>query len=86
MWVSLLALGIFSTFGPTPGSIEGLIYTNIPVGFQLLGLIEVLLQALLLSVILFWWVNHPEKKWLSWVLGLAFLLVLIMSLMGVFLG
>ncbi len=86
MWVSLVILGIFSTFGPTPGSIEGLIYTNIPVNFQLLGLIEVILQALLLSVILFWWVKYPEKKWLNWVMGLAFLFVLLMSVLGVVMG
>ena len=86
MWVSLVVLGIFSTFGPTPGSIEGLIYTNIPVNFQMLGLIEVILQALLLSALLFWWVKYPEKKWLNWVMGLAFLLVLLMSSLGVVMG
>jgi len=86
MWVSLVVLGIFSTFGPTPGSIEGLIYTNIPVKFQLLGLIEVILQALLFSALLFWWVKYPEKKWLNWVMGLAFLLVLLMSSLGVVMG
>lgn len=86
MWVSLVVLGIFSTFGPAPGSIEGLIYTNIPMNFQLLGLIEVILQALLLSVILFWWVNHPEKKWVNWIMGLAFGLALLMSALGVLMG
>jgi hypothetical protein len=86
MWLCLVFLGILSTFGPTPGSIEGLIYTNIPVGFQLLGLTEVILQALLLSVILFWWMKHPEKKWLNWVMGLAFGLVLLMSALGVVMG
>ena len=86
MWVTLVVVGIFSTFGPTPGSIEGLIYTTIPVDFQLLGLIEVILQALLLSVVLYWWVNNPEKKWPNWVLGLAFLLVIVMSILGVVMG
>src|SRR3990172_3169080 len=53
MWWLLVALGILSTFGPAPGSIEGLIYTLIPLTDQLTGLLEVIPQALLLSVILF---------------------------------
>ncbi|MEZ4714809.1 MAG: hypothetical protein R2851_01760 [Caldilineaceae bacterium] len=69
LWIMLVVVGIFSTFGPAPGSVEGLIYTTLPVGGQLGGLIEVLAQALLLAVVLFYWVNHPEKRWLSWTLG-----------------
>src|SRR5687768_1752728 len=73
LWWLLLALGVLSTFGPAPGSVEGLIYTIIPPLDQILGLWEVLLQSLLLSGILFYWVNHPEKRWLNWTLGAVFL-------------
>ncbi|NUM77302.1 hypothetical protein HUU40_23335, partial [candidate division KSB1 bacterium] len=31
LWWLLVALGILSTFGPPPGSIEGMIYTRIPI-------------------------------------------------------
>ena len=31
-WLLLVALGIFSTFGPAPGSVEGAIYTTLPLG------------------------------------------------------
>ncbi len=82
LWWLLVALGILSTFGPPPGSIEGMIYTRIPILDQLTGWLEVVPQALLLSVILFYWVNHPEKKWLNWVMGVVFLLLLLMPVAG----
>jgi hypothetical protein len=73
---ALVALGILSTFGPAAGSLEGLIYTRVPVRSQLRGWIEVVPQALLFSAMLCYWVNHPAKKWLNWLLGAAFFVVL----------
>jgi hypothetical protein len=86
MWWCLVALGILSTFGPAPGSIEGLIYTVIPLADQLTGLLEIGLQSLLLSLILFYWVRHPEKRWLTWVLVGAFVVVLLLPTLGLLLG
>lgn len=86
LWWLLVALGILSTFGPSPGSIEGMIYTVIPVVSQILGLWETLLQSLLLSVILFYWINHPEKRWLSWTLGILFGLCIILPILGLLFG
>jgi len=57
MWIVLVVVGVFSTFGPSPGSVEGLVHTTIPAGVQMLGLIEVLIQSLLLSISLFYWVR-----------------------------
>lgn len=85
MWWTLVGLGILSTFGPPPASIEGMIYTIIPIADQLTGLLEVVPQALLLSVILFYWINHPEKRWLNWVLGTVFFLVLLLTALGLLL-
>ena len=86
LWWLLLALGVLSTFGPAPGSVEGLIYTVIPPRAQMLGLWEVLLQSLLFSVVLFHWVNHREKRWMSWILAIAFCIVMILPLMGLLLA
>jgi hypothetical protein len=63
-----------------------MIYTTIPPLKQILGLWEVLLQSLLFSVILFYWVNHPEKRWLAWTLGIAFSIVIILPLLGLLAG
>jgi hypothetical protein len=81
LWWVLVALGILSTFGAAPGSVEGIVYTIIPV--TITSYVEVVPQAFLLSWILFYWVNHPEKKWISWVLGIFFVLIILMSALGV---
>jgi hypothetical protein len=86
MWVMLVFVGIFSTFGPTPGSIEGLVYTKLPIGGQLFGLIEIMVQSFLLSVVTFYWVTHPEKCWVSWVLAGLFVIILLMGILGVLVG
>ncbi|HYM77218.1 MAG TPA: hypothetical protein VE377_14690 [Candidatus Dormibacteraeota bacterium] len=81
MWWLLVALGILSTFGPAWGSVEGMIYTLAsPLG-QMRGWLEVVPQALLLSVILCYWVNHP-KKWLNWVLGAVFVVTMALPVLG----
>jgi hypothetical protein len=78
----LIGLGILSTFGAASGSIEGLIYTRAPILPQLRGGLEVVPQALLLSALLCYWVNHPGKKWLNWVLGIAFFVMVTLLVMG----
>jgi len=39
-------------------------------------------QALLLSAILFYWVNHPEKRWLNWLMGVIFVVMLLLPALG----
>ena len=80
-WI-LIAIGILSTFGPASGSIEGMIYTPVPILFQLRGWLEVVPQALLLSALLCCWVNHAEKKWLNWLLGVTFFVMLALPILG----
>jgi len=82
IWWTLVSLGILSTFGPAPGSLEGMVYTKIPIALQLMGWLEVATQALLLAVVLHYWVRHPEKLWLSWLLGVAFSFVLLLPTLG----
>jgi len=52
----------------------------------LTGLPEVILQALILSAVLFYWVNHPEKKWLNWVMGIMLILTLLLPVLGLLVG
>ena len=78
----LIALGILSTFGAVSGSIEGMIYTVVPIRFQLKGWLEIVPQALLFSALLCYWVNHPAKKWLNWLLGIVFLLMMALPVVG----
>jgi hypothetical protein len=82
LWLELVVLGILSPFGASPGSVEGMIYTTWPPRSHLLGLPEVFLQSLLLSVVLHYWVRHPGQKWLSWALGALLFLVLLLPALG----
>ena len=78
----LVTLGILPTFAATPGSVEGLLYTKMSIGLQISGWLEVMTQAPLLSVILYYWVNQPEQKWLASILGITYALVIIFSILG----
>jgi hypothetical protein len=86
MWIVLVVVGILGTFGPAPGSLEGMLYTVLPLWVHLRGLPEVLLQSLFLSLILFYWVNHPQKRWLNWVMGIAFVILMSFPILGLLAG
>jgi len=86
LWLVLVIVGILSPFGASPGSIEGIIYTVLPLWFHVMGLPEVVIQALLLAFLTYYWINHPEKKWLGWVFGITFALGILLSTMGVLAG
>ena len=83
LWAVLVIVGILSTFGPAPSSIEGVLYTVLPFWVHVMGLPEVVLQAFLLSVLLCYWVDHPEKRWLTWLLAAAFVVVMVFPVLGV---
>ena len=82
LWWILVALGILSTFGPAPGSIEGLVYTTIPIRDQLAGYLEVVPQACMLALGVVYWVEHPERRWLTWLLVVAFAAAIGLSFLG----
>lgn len=84
LWWLLVALGILSTFGPAPGSIEAMIYTDLDV--SLVTYIEVVTQALALSFLLHYWVNNRQLRWLNWMMGLAFFVVMLLPTLGLLVG
>ena len=61
LWAILVILGIFNTYGPAQGSIQGLIYLapieRLPVSASL-GMLEILAQPLLFSIV----VTYQRKK------------------------
>ena len=82
LWLILVVVGILSPFGPSPSSIEGMLYTVMPMWFHIVGLPEVFIQSGLLAFLTHYWVNHPEEKWLGWLFGVIFVMVVLMSLLG----
>jgi hypothetical protein len=86
LWALLVGLGIVNTYGPTPGSLEGMLYTVIPVPDQLKGYLEVVPQAGLFSFLLVHWVRHPEKRWLARTLTVLFAIAIALPLLGLLAG
>jgi hypothetical protein len=86
LWAVLAIVGVISPFGAAPASIEGMIYTTLPLWFHINGLPEILLQSLLLALLATYWLNHPQKKWLGWLMGIVFVIVLLLGTAGVLAG
>jgi hypothetical protein len=82
MWITLVCLSVLSSFGPTTTSIEGMIFTKLPLRIHLIGLPEILLQSFLLSFVVYHWVNNPEEDWLNWTMWTLFAIALIAPLLG----
>lgn len=82
LWGLLIGLSILSTTGPPPGSIEGFIYTKIPVLDQIKGYLEVVPQTGLFSLMLCFWYEKPKKAW-NIISVVLVILIMLMSFMGV---
>ncbi len=55
LWGLLVTIGILSTPAAAPGSIEGMLYSKIPMWYHLIGYPEIMLQTLVFSIWLVWW-------------------------------
>jgi len=86
LWLVLVVVGVFGPFGPAPGSVEGMIYTTLPLRFHLQSLPELVIQSLALAGLLWYWVTHPVKRWLTWGLGVAFVAVMVLPVLGLLAG
>jgi len=82
LWGLLIGLSILSTTGPPPGSIEGIIYTKIPIADQVKGYLEVVPQTGLFALLVFYWYEKPGKAW-NIVSTILVAMIILMSLMGV---
>ncbi len=82
LWSLFIGLAILGTAGPTPGSLEGLYFTKLPLKLHLLGLPEVVLQTLLFSVGLVFWCRKPAR-WKNVASGICLGLVMLMCIAGV---
>jgi hypothetical protein len=84
LWLMLVIVGILSTFAPAASSIEGVIYLKSGIGTNWGGLVEILIQSFLLSVITFYWVNHADLAILNWVCGIVFAAAILFTCLGLF--
>lgn len=62
LWGLFVVFGILGTPAAAPSSLEGLVYSRLPLWYHLLGLPEILLQTLAFSLILVWWEKRPAQS------------------------
>lgn len=62
LWVLFLGIGIIGAPSAAPGSIEGIVYSKLPLAFHFVGLPEVCSQTLLFSVLVYRHLNAAEEK------------------------
>ena len=60
-WFLSFGLGYFLTISAATGSFEGLIYTNIPIKYHLIGIPEIVLYLTLFTVFMWGWYKKPIK-------------------------
>ncbi len=61
LWLLFVVFAILSTTGAAPSSIEGMVYTRLPLWYHLIGLPEIMLQTLAFSLLLIWWDKRASK-------------------------
>jgi len=61
LWNVIIMFGILSTPAAAPCSVEGLLYSKLPIWYHLIGLPEILLQTLTFSLVLTWWMGRKPK-------------------------
>lgn len=82
LWSLFLGLAILGTAGPSPGSLEGMLYTKLPLRLHLFGLPEVVVQTLLFSLGLVGWCRKPAR-WKNVASGIGVALIILTGVAGV---
>ena len=59
LWLIFVGIGIVSTPAAAPCSIEGIVYTKLPLWYHFFGLPEILVQTLVFSVFVYLYMRHP---------------------------
>ena len=62
LWGLLVTIGILSTPAASPGSIEGVLYSKLPMWYHLIGYPEIVLQTLAFSIWLVWWERQSMQS------------------------
>ena len=62
LWLLFVGIGIIGAPAAAPGSIEGVVYSKLPLAFHFVGLPEVCSQTLLFSLLVYRHLNSADKK------------------------
>lgn len=92
LWGIFVIFGILGTPAAAPSSLEGVIYSKLPLWYHLIGLPEILLQTLAFSLILVWWErrryrpSQPLSKSALWADILKAVMIACFAYMGYAVG
>ena len=62
LWLLFVGIGIIGAPAAAPSSIEGVVYSKLPLAFHFVGLPEICSQTLLFSVLVYRHLNSAEEK------------------------
>lgn len=62
LWGIFIIFAILATPAAAPCSLEGVIYSKLPLWYHLIGFPEILLQTLAFTLILLWWIKKPDRE------------------------
>ena len=60
LWALVIGIGILSTPAAAPSSLEGLVYTRVPLWYHAFGLPEMLVQTFIFSVLVWAYARYPR--------------------------
>ena len=83
LWLLFLGIGIIGPMSAAPSSIEGVIYSKLPLAFHFIGLPEVTIQTLLFSIFVCRYLNMTEEERRKSILQRPFVLAVILAV-GIF--
>ena len=83
LWLLFLGIGIIGPMSASPSSIEGVIYSKLPLAFHFIGLPEVTIQTLLFSIFVCRYLNMTEEERRKSILQRPFVLAVILAV-GIF--
>jgi len=92
LWGIFVTFGILGTPAAASSSLEGVIYSKLPLWYHLIGLPEILLQTLTFSLILVWWERRryqpgqPLRKSALWTDILKAVMIACFAYMGYAVG
>ncbi|WP_338368852.1 hypothetical protein [Treponema bryantii] len=62
MWLLFLGIGIIGPMSSAPSSIEGMVYSKLPLAFHFVGWPEIMIQTLLFCILVCRYINRIEEK------------------------
>ena len=62
MWLLFLGIGIIGPMSAAPSSIEGIVYSKLPLAFHFIGWPEIMSQTLFFCILVWRYLNKKEEK------------------------